>query len=391
MLYFFCMTKETRASQPLSRSLKVYQRIAIAFVFMTFFLLLAVLYLSISRATITVIANPRIVSVDAEVKAVANPSSAGELSGVVVEQSFPTQEVVTLPSDGATAVEEKAGGTVTLINESGAAQPLVATTRLLSKEGVLFRIDTSTVVPAKGQVNVIAHADKPGLSGEIGPTQFTIPGLPESSQKSIYAVSVDAMKGGVSYKRVLTQKDIDDAVSSVSNALYEKAKATLSAGVDRTVFSGESYTMTVTSQGSNAVAGADVGSFTLTLAIDVTAVYYDANAVKQYALSQLYSRVPEGYVAENVSTDAVQMSVKNADVKRGSATLGVSLEGKAIISQDSQILNKDRFVGRAPNEVLTLLRASDAVKDASVGFTPFWLERVPTLKDHITIVVKDAE
>ncbi len=105
----------------------------------------------------------------------------------------------------------------------------------------------------------------------------------------------------------------------------------------------------------------------------------------------MYSRVPEGYVAENVSTDAVQMSVKNADVKHGSATLGVSLEGKAIISQDSQILNKDRFVGRAPNEVLTLLRASDAVKDASVGFTPFWLERVPTLKDHITIVVKDAE
>ncbi len=133
-------------------------------------------------------------------------------------------------------------------------------------------------------MNVIAHADKPGLSGEIGPTQFTIPGLPESSQKVIYAVSVDAMKGGVSYKRVLTQKDIDDAVSSVSNALYEKAKATLATGVDRTVFSGESYTMTVTSQGSSAVAGADVGSFTLTLAIDVTAVYYDANAVKQYAL-----------------------------------------------------------------------------------------------------------
>lgn len=385
------MTKEARSSQPLSRSLQVYQRIAVAFVFMTFFLLLAVLYLSISRATITVIANPRVVSIDTEVKAVADPANDGELSGVVMKQSFTTQEVIALPSDGATATEEKAGGTVTLINESGTAQPLVGTTRLLSKDGVLFRIDASTVVPAKGQINVIAHADKPGLSGEIGPTQFTIPGLPESSQKVIYAVSVDQMKGGVSYKRVLTQKDIDDAVSSVSTALYEQAKTTLSSSIDRSVFTGESYSMVVASQGADAAAGADVGSFTVTVAIDVTAVYYDGNAVKQYALSQLYARVPDGYAPQNISADATQITVKSADVKQKSATLGVSLEGKAVLSLDSQLLNKDRFVGRAPNEVLTLLRASDAVKDASVGFTPFWLERVPTLKDHITIVVKSEE
>ena len=179
MLYFRGMVKETRGGQPLSRSLKVYQRIAVAFVFMTFFLLLAVLYLSISRATITIVANPKVVSVDTEVRAVADPKNDGELSGIVTKQSFTTRQIVLLPQEGATATEEKAGGTVTIINESGSVQPLVATTRLLSKDGVLFRIDTPVNVPAKGQVNVIAHADKPGLSGEIGPTQFTIPGLPE--------------------------------------------------------------------------------------------------------------------------------------------------------------------------------------------------------------------
>lgn len=383
------MARETRGAQPLSRSLKVYQRIAVAFVFMTFFLLLAVLYLSISRATITVIANPRVISVDTEVQAVANPTNDGELSGIVSKQSFDTQEIITLPTDGGTAVEEKAGGTVTIINESGSAQALVGTTRLLSKDGVLFRIDTAVNVPSKGQVDVIAHADAAGLSGEIGPTQFTIPGLPESMQKTIYAVSVESMKGGVSYRRVLTQKDIDDAVSSVSTSLFGEAKAAMAANIDRNVFSGESYTSTVTSQGASAAVGADVGSFTVNLSMDVTAVYYDQNAVKRYALSQLYDRVPDGYAAENVSTDSVQMSVKSADVKMGTATLGVYLEGKAIISEDSAVLNKDRFVGRAPNEVLTLLRASDAIKDASVNFTPFWLERVPTLKDHIKIIITE--
>src|SRR3989338_2246070 len=151
VLYLECMVKEHRRAQPLSRSLKVYQRIAVAFVFMTFFLLLAVLYLSISRATITVIANPRVISVDTEVQAVANPANDGELSGIVSKQSFNTQEIITLPTDGGAAVEEKAGGTVTIINESGSAQALVGTTRLLSKDGVLFRIDTAVNVPSKGR------------------------------------------------------------------------------------------------------------------------------------------------------------------------------------------------------------------------------------------------
>lgn len=385
------MVKESRGAQPLSRSLKVYQRIAVAFVFMTFFLLLAVLYLSVSRATITVVANPRVISVDTQVEAVPNPTADGQLSGIVIKQSFETQRNVTLPQDGATPTEEKAGGMVTIINESGSAQALVATTRLLSKDGVLFRIDSAVNVPAKGQKDVLAHADVPGLSGEIGPTQFTIPGLPESLQGTIYAVSVESMKGGISYKRVLSQKDIDDAVSSTSNALFEEAKSTMSTNIDRTVFTGDSYEMTVTSQAASAAVGTETGSFTVSLSIDVTAVYYDANAVKRYALSQLYARVPDGYTAEGVSTDAVQMTVREADVKKGTATLGVYLEGEAIISESSQVLSKDRFVGRAPNEVLTLLRASDAVKDASVSFTPFWLERVPTLKDHILIEIITEE
>ena len=125
--------------------------------------------------------------------------------------------------------------------------------------------------------------------------------------------------------------------------------------------------------------------------MNVTAVYYDANAVKRYALSQLYARVPDGYAADDVPTDAVQITVKEASVARGTAVLGVYLEGKAMIAESSPVLSKERFAGRAPNEVLTLLRASDAVKDASVSFTPFWLERVPTLKDHITIVIKAGE
>src|SRR3989339_722163 len=132
--------RESAGGKPLSRSLKIYQRIAVAFVFATFFLLVAVLYLSISRATITITPTPKIVSIDADVQVVAAPSEAGELSGIVLNERLSASKIYVLPSEGASAVEAKAGGTVTLINETNTDQPLVATTRLLSEEGVLFRI-----------------------------------------------------------------------------------------------------------------------------------------------------------------------------------------------------------------------------------------------------------
>ncbi|KKW30541.1 MAG: hypothetical protein UY72_C0009G0004 [Candidatus Uhrbacteria bacterium GW2011_GWD2_52_7] len=375
----------------MSRSLKIYQRIAVAFVFATFFLLVAVLYLSISRATITITPTPKIVSIDADVKVVAAPSEAGELSGIVLNERLSASKIYVLPSEGASAVEAKASGTVTLINETNADQPLVATTRLLSEEGVLFRIDANTTVPANGQVDVIAHADKPGLSGEIGPTQFTIPGLPTSQQASIYAVSVEPMTGGVAYKRVLTEKDIADAVASLSETLLEQAKTLFAGKVDVSIFDGQTWFTEVMSQTSDQVVGAEASSFTATVTLGVTGVYYDLDAVTAYAQSELNAQVPDGYGVASADPSTMQLTVDDADPTTGTAMLSVYYEGVAVISEDSQVLDKDRFVGRSPNEVITLLKASDAIEDASVSFTPFWLQRVPNLADHIKIDIQSPE
>lgn len=390
VLYFLCMVKG-HGAKPLSRSLKVYQRIAVAFVFVTFFLLLAVLYLSVSRATIHIVADPRVVSVDSQVEAVADPVEEGELTGVIVEQTFTGSKNFMLPSEGAVAVEEKAGGMVTIINETGGAQQLVATTRLLSEEGVLFRIDSGVTVPANGQIDVMAHADQPGLSGEIGPTQFTIPGLPQSIQDEIYAVSVESMAGGVAYRRVLTEKDIQDGISALSDELLSQAKSTLSMNIDRAIFTGESYIVDVASQSSDQTVGAEVSSFNATVSVDVTAVYYSSEDIRTYAKGQLNERVPEGFAIHSINEDGFQVTVESADARNGSAQLGIYLEGTAAISEDSSVLSKDRFVGRAPNEVITLLQSSDAIREASVNFTPFWLQRVPTLKDHIKIEIEIPE
>lgn len=366
----------------------MYQRIAVGFVVGTFFLLLVVLYLSIARATIHVVPNPKLVSVKASVNVVPVPVNEGEMTGIVVEDSFSQTKTFALERDGGTPVEQKAGGIVTLINKTATAQTLVPTTRLLSEEGVLFRIDGYTNVPANSQVDVMVHADLPGLSGESGPTQFTIPGLPALLQDDIYAVSVEPMTGGVAYVQLLSEQDVNDAVNSLTDEMVAAAKITLADGVDRSVFPGEAYSVEVTERKSDTQPGTEIGSFTVTVTARIAVVYYSELLLADHAVSELAKRLPTGYEMGTINRDGMQVTVDAADETRGTASLSVYLDGVATVAESADIFAKERFVGRSPHEVTTLLSASEAVQSSSVTFTPFWLKRVPTLKDHIGVEVK---
>jgi len=377
--------------KPLSRSLRMYQHIAVAFVVITFLLLLCVLYLSVSRATIRIIADPKVIDVEAEVDVVAEPVEDGQVAGIVVETTIDKNRVFTLPSEGATPVEEKASGYVTLINESAKEQPLVATTRLISQEGVLFRLQNFVTIPAQGQVEAFVKADVAGKGGEIGASKFTVPGLNATQQTQIYGVSVAPMTGGVQYVRVLTQADIDGAIASLSEEVLAEAKQELSTSIDRTKLDGESYEVETLTQSTDVAVGAEVGSFTLTLKQKVTAVYYPKALVQNYAERLLAQQVPDGFRVSLINHQTMRSEVEDIDTVNAEAVITVYLDGLSIISEDAQTLDKDRFVGRAPHEVLTLLRASEAIQDVSVSFTPFWLKRVPTLQDHIKIVIEEPK
>jgi hypothetical protein len=133
----------------------------------------------------------------------------------------------TFPATGtASSQTDRATGIATIINTTGNSPTYVATTRLLSKEGVLFRLVETTKIPANGSIDVRVRADQPGAEGDIGPTTFTIPGLSPEQQKLIYAKSDAAMTGGsgVGVKGV-SQADIDAAKVELAAKLRAEALA----------------------------------------------------------------------------------------------------------------------------------------------------------------------
>lgn len=379
------------ASKPMSRSLRVYQKVAIVFVVISLLLLLSVLYLSISSAVIRVTPNAEVVSANVAIEVTPSPNALGQVTGYVVEESFEKGHEFQVPEEGGTPVEAKAHGTVTLINETGSQADLVATTRVLSEEGVLFRLDDAVSIPANGQIEAAVSADQPGLSGEIGPSQFTIPGLPADTQEVVYAVSLDPMVGGVEYRRVVTQADLDQAAATLADEILEDAKVALRSRVNADAFTGEAFFVDIIEKASDTEPGTEKGFFTVSATVKVTAVFYDQELIEEAAVAALYERVPEGYELASINKEGLQVEIQNVVASQETASLRVYLDGRAVISPGSDTLNLDRFLGVSPVEVETNLEAMDSIAEVDVSFTPFWLKRIPTLKDHIRIIIEPVE
>ena len=376
------------SKKPLSRGLRIYQRIAIVFVFLSFLLLLFVLYLSVSAATITIIPVEQIVSTRDSVEVVPEAIQDGQISGFVRSQSFSQSKEFPLPEEGAVAQEGNAGGKVTLINETASDQALVKDTRVLSEGGVLFRLENGTVVPANGQGEVLVYADQPGTGGNIGPAQFTIPGLAVSLQSVIYAVSVESMTGGVVYVRALTEQDLDTAALELKEDILLGAKEILAQEIDTDKYNGVAYFSEVTALESDTEPGTEAGSFMVSQTVQVSAIFYETTLLDQYMRVNLQNEISSDFQVVAVAEGGVQAEVQAVDIVDGSAVLSIYLDGTAVISQTNSVLEKSRLLGRSPSEAATLLESSDLIESVRIRFTPFWLKRIPTLADHITIEIE---
>ncbi|MFA6604219.1 MAG: hypothetical protein WCT10_05305, partial [Patescibacteria group bacterium] len=143
----------------------LYRRIATVFVVLTIGTIGLALYVIFARATVVILSRQEPVKSEFIVD-VAREPAPGDVAGDVLEatetltQSFPSTSLVKMDAH-ATAF-------VRISSSLGRAQTLVATTRLLTPAGVLFRIKKTVLVPAQGSVEVEAYADAAGLGGEVG-------------------------------------------------------------------------------------------------------------------------------------------------------------------------------------------------------------------------------
>lgn len=362
-----------------------YRQIAFTFIGAALVVLLGLIYFSLSQAVIVVAPTLEKVATDFKVLVKADTEETQEgvsarlvFTEVSIEKSGPAE----LLQEGEA---QPAVGKVTLKNTSNAPQPLVATTRLLSEQGVLFRLKKAVTVPANGEIVADVYADKPGKAGEIAPTRFTIPGLNQTRQQEVYAESSDPMTGGTKSSYRVTKKSIDDVIAAAKERLIAEAKEQLQAdgvAVDHVLSGAE---IDITEQTVTPAEGADAASLTVAMTAKVAFVIADVKELMDLAQKQLYATTSLGYELSSSDEGSFTYAIENFDADKKTAQLHILFEGTRRISTNNPILDPSNFVGMKPDAAKAQLEADPGIETVEIRLRPFWLRRIPRLVDHIYV------
>jgi hypothetical protein len=309
-----------------------------------------------------------------------------EIPGMIQTTTVTTTDI--FEPTGDEQVPDIARGEITIVNESASAQPLVATTRFLSPDDVLFRLEDGVTVPAGGEVVATVYADQEGASGNITPTEFTIPGLNETRQTQVYAKSAEKMSGGLRTIGILSEADIERAEAQLVaraiedfSASFSSASGTIEVLVDVVAVESE----------SSIEVGEETSSFALTATIELVGVSYDTNAVQAYADNSLRQREIDD--AEVITPAESVPVVTYSDFDAGDETVTASVfhSGMAMLNPESKQIQKMIFFGKTKDEVRRYLLSLDHVHSVDVKFKPGWIRTVPHVHEHVNVVVKEVK
>ena len=369
---------------------KSYRHIAFVFIILAVILILGVTYLALSKVTITLTPSNATVDYDFTLTLADNPenntSTTVILPAKIMGSESPVEQKFSVAAGS--AVDAQAEGTVTIYNNRGAGQTLIATTRLLTPEGKIFRLKDKITVPANSSLQAKIQADEKGVGGNIPPTAFTIPGLSESLQKLVYGKSTTPMTGGTRQIGRLTATDVEKAELELTKKSSADVIAQFFEALDdkNLVLIGSQTKLT--DGKADQELGSEVSSFTFSGQLTVSAVFAKQNEILELAKTKL--KESQGAKSEFVSVDPASLTYElmAVDTEKLAAQVKVSISGLATLDPSKDIFDKNLLVGFTENDLKLYFSQFDSIKDTKIEFTPFWVKKVPILKDHIIIKIE---
>lgn len=370
---------------------RYYNKIVVAFIVIAVLLLLCIVYFSFSKTVITV--HPATVNQEVSLNA-----TTADLGGVVLLTELEDTTAFSGSSNNASH-PAKASGTVTIYNKYTKDQPLVASTRLLSDSGVLFRTDETVNVPAGNSVTVGVTADQEGATGNIGPSHFEIVALWDGLKDDIYAQSSAAMTGGVVTESVLSQADIDHAEATLRETLQQEAldrfEAELSTrtGLPENPYLIQDVAVVSKTSSTDATVGDTGDEFHVTEKITAAAVVVNGNTLQTFIQTHAQESMKTGFAladsAESVlNNENTSITINNINDESTTAELEMNIELNSHITDQNNILDKGELTNKTADEVRAYLTNFEEVESVDLSFSPFWLNRTPSLKDHIIIHIQ---
>ena len=300
-----------------------------------------------------------------------------------------------VPASGTAEVTDRARGTITVVNAySSAPQTLVATTRFVSQDGKLFRLDETTVVPGAkvedgditpASVEARVTADQSGPEYNIGPSSFSIPGFQGTPKFTAFtAKSIASMTGGArGTVKVVTENDVAAAREGLQEGLGDRLQQKFAQQAPRDLVALEGATvetMTVTTDvGADARADQVVGR----AEGRKSAIVFSQDDLDTRISTALAERISE---MTEVVPDSIKTapSVAERDIPGGRLRLTVEVEAQAAWHVDTAAV-AEAIAGRREGEIRGWLAQQEAIASSEVSFSPFWVGVAPENRDRIRV------
>lgn len=366
------------ATRTISRA---YGRAVAGFTLVAVLLAGVILTVTGSRATVTVTpkVNEREVPFSLTV-ASGETGDAASLPGRLLELATTTSETVEIAAEATSSdPDARASGDVVISNDSGTPQQLVATTRLLSSDGKLFRLVRAATVPANGSVAATVQADEPGAAFAIGPTSFTVPGLNPTRQQQITAASSKpftlASTGGG-----LTEEQLGEARSRALAAISKRLSPQLEGSLfDNESLREEAVTTTALELKADAEAGDRVTSVTFSGSVRVSVTLFNDQELRRRAAAS---------AGQGADAASVRYTVQRAPT--GSAAIATAIGTVTVRSSELSLAPGD-LTGRTKADAQVYLQLLPGVESAEVKLRPRWFTRLPQDPSRIVITIGEPD
>jgi len=299
-------------------------------------------------------------------------------------------------SSGKKLKESKARGTITIYNNySSAPQTLVATTRLISETGKLFRTTSTVNIPGAaltgGKItsstyDVEVVAAEVGEEYNVGPSTFSIPGFAGTPKYTgFYGKSSQPMTGGFKGEiKFVTADDIKAARSSLEQQLLS-LKGEIAGKIPQNLKLIDGASEIKFEEMSSPKAGDEQEKFDMDLRGAASTLVFNEEDVK---------KIIEENIATKIVTDKeplpktqkIVYSIKSINLDAGKAELSVRAEEGITWKIDTEILRKD-LVSKSIPEAKEYLSSLVSIDNAKVTLWPFWIKKFPSTPQKIDIEI----
>ena len=364
------------------------------------------LFLFLPKAEIQVTPYAITQTMEAEMDGRSDISASGD--GTLSVRMLEKEKEVTLTfatTGKSGGTNQKARGTVVIENNySTDAQPLVATTRLETADGKLFRLVSGVVVPGMtntggkkepGAIEASVMADQAGPEYNIDATTFTIPGFKGGPKYAAFSArSAKAMigggSGGLSDVAVVAKVDLETAEREAKEKAKEDFLGEMRSDLlpDEKVLD-EEVEVALLAPATLPSVGTVANTFDYKATFKVRVFIFSEKAVKE-RVEAMSEKNLEGMKFKPVSSD-----ITYSDSVPNFSDGTLRLKAHALLAMESDI-DRDKLrgalLGKSEDGIKQVLESFPEVKKIKVVFHPqLFMKSIPSSSDRVFVLLEPGE